>query len=117
MIRRRPVLLVALAAISVSACAGLKGRPTDAQIAPAASTPVTPVAPSVEPNLPKPAASAVAPRSCVPRNLASPPRYPDSDLALRDAAGAADRYQLMAAGRLMRQRRLDELERIIAGCR
>jgi hypothetical protein len=53
----------------------------------------------------------------VPRNLPHPPKYPDSDQALREAGGAADRYQLMAAGRLLRIQRLAELERTIEGCR
>jgi hypothetical protein len=53
----------------------------------------------------------------VPKTLAPPPRYPDSDAALRAAAGAADRYQLMAAGRILRAQRLEDLERIVAGCR
>jgi hypothetical protein len=53
----------------------------------------------------------------VPKTLPRAPRYPDTDAALRDAGGAADRYQLMAAGRLLRGRRLAELERIVDGCR
>jgi hypothetical protein len=55
--------------------------------------------------------------ACVPKTLSRAPKYPDSDAALRDAGGAADRYQLMAAGRLLRERRLTELEKIIDGCR
>lgn len=55
--------------------------------------------------------------NCVPRSFPPPPKYPDTDRALRHAGGAADRYQLMAAGRLLRQKRLAELERIIARCR
>ena len=57
------------------------------------------------------------PRACVPKTLPSPPRYPDTDAALRAAGGAADRYQLLAAGRILRQQRLDELERVVSGCR
>jgi hypothetical protein len=53
----------------------------------------------------------------VPRTLARPPKYPDTDQTLREAGGAADRYQLMAAGRLLRIQRLAELERILEGCR
>ncbi|MBJ7412747.1 MAG: hypothetical protein JHD15_20645 [Phenylobacterium sp.] len=53
----------------------------------------------------------------MPRNLPPPPRYPDTDGALRAAPGAADRYQLMAAGRILRMERLQDLERVIAGCR
>jgi hypothetical protein len=55
--------------------------------------------------------------SCVPRALPRAPRYPDTDSALREAGGAADRYQLMAAGRLLRIQRLAELERVLEGCR
>ena len=43
--------------------------------------------------------------ACVPKAFPHAPKYPDSDTALRDAGGAADRYQLMAAGRLLRDRR------------
>jgi hypothetical protein len=31
--------------------------------------------------------------------------------------GAADRYQLMAAGRILRARRLADLEKVVDGCR
>lgn len=111
----RPILLMTLAAVSLSACAELKGRKKDGPVAPVVA-PVAPVAPTA-PEPPKAVEAPTPPRSCVPRTLGATPRYPDSDAALRDAPGAADRYQLMAAGRLMRQRRLEELERIIAGCR
>lgn len=115
MSRLKAALVIALA-VSVSGCAGLKDRkpaPVVAQPPPAP----TPTQVRVEPSSPKPTATAAPIRTCVPRTLAPPPRYPDSDVALRDAPGAADRYQLLAAGRLMRQRRLEELERIVAGCR
>jgi len=55
--------------------------------------------------------------SCVPSKLGQPPAYPDTDQALKAAPGAAERYQLMAAGRLVRTQRLSELEPVIAGCR
>lgn len=55
--------------------------------------------------------------SCLPRNFPRAPRYPDTDQALKNAGGAADRYQLLAAGRLIRSRRLAELERALEGCR
>jgi hypothetical protein len=53
----------------------------------------------------------------VPKTLPHPPKYPDTDVALREAGGAADRYQLLAAGRLLRIQRLNELEKTIDGCR
>lgn len=57
------------------------------------------------------------PAKCVPEDLAPPPTYPDSDAALRDAGGAADRYQLLAAGRLLREQRLQKLEDVVRRCR
>lgn len=60
---------------------------------------------------------APTPTPCIPRTLPQPPKYPDSDAALKAAPGAADRYQLMAAGRILRQKRLEELERAVAACR
>jgi hypothetical protein len=64
-----------------------------------------------------PPAPPPPPKSCVPKSLAPAPKYPDSDAALRAAGGAADRYQLIAAGRLVRIDRLSVLEKIVAGCR
>lgn len=55
--------------------------------------------------------------SCVPAKLGPPPAYVDSDQALRSAAGAEDRYQLLYAGRKQRVARADEVESVIAGCR
>jgi hypothetical protein len=83
--------------------------------------PAPPPAPAPKPPppilmFPKPAPPP-APKACVPKTLPPPPRYPDTDAALRAGAGAADRYQLMAAGRILRQQRLDELEKVVAGCR
>jgi hypothetical protein len=53
----------------------------------------------------------------VPEDIGPPPAYPDSDAALRDAGGAADRYQLLAAGRLLREQRLQRLEEVVKRCR
>ncbi len=61
--------------------------------------------------------SKTAAKTGSPRNFPRAPRYPDTDKALRAAGGAADRYQLLAAGRLVRARRLAELERALEGCR
>jgi hypothetical protein len=84
--------------------------------APAVTPPVLAPAPRtifIRPPAPPPAMKA----SCVPRGFPRPPHYPDTDAALRDAGGAADRYQLMAAGRILRTLRLAELEKILEGCR
>ncbi|MDB5477279.1 MAG: hypothetical protein JWP49_2790, partial [Phenylobacterium sp.] len=54
---------------------------------------------------------------CVPDDLGAAPSYPDSDAALRDAGGAADRYQLLAAGRILREQRLQRLEEVVKRCR
>jgi hypothetical protein len=99
--------------LALAGCQTLKPKPKPVPAPP----PV--VATSPEPAVAPPAPKVVRlpPRSCVPRNLGPPPRYPDTDLALRTAPGAADRYQLLAAGRLLRQRRLEDLERVITACR
>ncbi len=55
--------------------------------------------------------------SCVPNTFPGEPTFPDTDAALRSAPGAADRYQLIAAGRLLRIARLSELETVVKGCR
>ncbi len=111
--QRTGALVLGLAAMALAGCETLSGH---RKVEPAPPPPVLALQPptvvQVQPP-PRPAAE----RSCVPRSLGAAPRYPDTDAALRNAAGAADRYQLMAAGRLMRQKRLAELERIIAGCR
>jgi hypothetical protein len=57
------------------------------------------------------------PLKCVPEDLGPAPAYPDTDQALRAAGGAADRYQLLAAGRLLRDDRLAKLEEVVKKCR
>lgn len=54
---------------------------------------------------------------CVPATLGGAPTYPDTDEALREAIDAAERYRLVAAGRLLRGARLGELEPVILACR
>ena len=102
-------------ALMLCACQSLKPKP-----APQLSV-VTPPAGGTPP----PAVAPVAPRvvevpvkqACVPKAFPKAPKYPDSDQALRDAGGAADRYQLMAAGRVLRDHRLAELEKALDACR
>lgn len=53
---------------------------------------------------------------CVPANVGAQPSYPDTDSTLKAAADAAVRYQLMAAGRKLRDARLREIEPVIASC-
>jgi hypothetical protein len=79
--------------------------------------PTEPLLKVPKPPPPPPPPPPAPPKSCIPRGLGPAPRYPDTDAALRAAPGAADRYQLMAAGRILRQERLEELERAIAACR
>jgi hypothetical protein len=113
--RVRVALLVV--ALLLSACQTLgRRRPPPAPPAPASAPAPAPASPPKPLIILKPAPPP-PPKSCVPRTLGPPPRYPDNDTALRNAAGAADRYQLMAAGRILREQRLEELERVIAGCR
>lgn len=56
-------------------------------------------------------------RACVPTSLAGAPTYPDEDDAIRSAAGPAERYRLLAAGRILRNQRLAELEPVLLACR
>lgn len=91
----RPLAILALAAV-LSACA--------TQPAPVATIR------TVEVKVP-------VPTPCVPAALGPAPAYPDTAAALRAAPDAADRYRLMAAGRLLRDQRLAELEPVVKGCR
>lgn len=117
MMRPKAFLLTMTAASGAMALAGCQTTKPKAEPEPptpvVVATPPPPVVVVTKPPPPPPP----PPKSCVPRTLAPPPRYPDSDAALRNAPGAADRYQLLAAGRIVRQERLAELERVIAGCR
>jgi len=112
----RSVVVMALAGVALSACASLKPKP------PPPTSPPAPVEAPPETAPPAPAAivKIIPPPpkvSCVPKALPHAPKYPDTDAALKDAGGAADRYQLMAAGRLLRMRRLAELEKAVDACR
>jgi hypothetical protein len=113
----RSVATAAACGLSLGACASLRpSKPQPPLIIPAPPAPPkpapTPAPPPVVVKVPVPVKEA-----CVPKTFPRAPRYPDSDAALRDAGGAADRYQLMAAGRLLRDRRLAELEKMVDACR
>ena len=106
-----------LAALAAAGCAGLKTAPEAPAPAPPAVIEAAAPAPPPPPP-PKVVIRRVPVRvSCIARDFPRAPQYPDTDAALRAAAGAADRYQLMAAGRMMRERRLAELERAVEACR
>ena len=111
--RRRHTLALACAVVALAGCQSMRREKPAPPMPPSAPPPavVVPKPP------PPPPPAQPAPRSCVPRSVGGAPRYPDTDAALRAAPGAADRYQLMAAGRIVRQQRLEELERVLAGCR
>lgn len=108
--------MVLTAALVLAGCQTLRREKPQPVAPPPAPAPVIAL-PKPPPPPPLPPPPAPTPRSCVPRSLSPAPRYPDTDGALRAAPGAADRYQLMAAGRILRQERLEDLERVIAGCR
>jgi len=55
--------------------------------------------------------------ACVPSSIRPSPTYPDTKEALKKSAGPAERYQLLAAGRLLRDQRLAEIEPVIDACR
>ena len=110
----RSGVALALAGMALTACASWKPKP-----APPQPSPEPAVSPSEAPP-PAPIVKIIPPppkTSCVPKALPHAPKYPDTDAALKDAGGAADRYQLMAAGRVLRSLRLAELEKIVEGCR
>jgi hypothetical protein len=117
--RFRSLGVVMACGLALGACASFKAKPKSAPVAaapalapaPAPASTSQPVAPLIV-KVPVPVKEA-----CVPKTFPKAPKYPDSDAALRDAGGAADRYQLMAAGRLLRDRRLAELEKTVDGCR
>jgi hypothetical protein len=105
------ILALLLAAGTMSACSLLKPSVPTAPKPESASQAPPPAPPRVVRLIvPKPV-------KCVPDEVGPPPVYPDSDAALRDAGGAADRYQLLAAGRILRQQRLQRLEDIVKRCR
>jgi hypothetical protein len=104
-------LLVALA-LPLAGCASLKTPPRVQALADAPAPVAEPAVVTREVVVKVPVKEA-----CVPRALPGAPRYPDSDEALRNAGGAADRYQLLAAGRILRAKRLAMLERIVEACR
>lgn len=108
-------LVAAGAALALAGCETLR-KDKLKPVAPAPAVVPVIVMPTPPPP-PPPPAPAAPPKSCVPKTLLPPPRYPDTDAALRAAPGAADRYQLMAAGRIMRRERLEDLERVVAACR
>lgn len=54
---------------------------------------------------------------CVPATLGTAPEYPDTDEAIRNAVDAAERYRLIAAGRLLRNARLGEVEPVLLMCK
>jgi hypothetical protein len=109
--------MLAACAFALGACQSLQSKlsPPHLAVPPVAKTP-TPAAAAAPPQQQVVTITAPA-RSCVPKSFPRAPKYPDTDATLRDAGGAADRYQLMAAGRLLRERRLADLEKLVDGCR
>lgn len=107
-------LIVVAGAAALAACASNRTPAPVSAIAAGPAPAATPAAPAAPREV---VVRAPVRTACVPRALPPAPRYPDSDAALRDAGGAADRYQLLAAGRLLRAKRLALLERVIESCR
>lgn len=106
-----------LAGLSVLAAGlALAGCAAGGRIGPAAPRATPTPAPTPQAAAPK-VIRVPAPVKCVPDTLGPPPVYPDGDAALREAGGAADRYQLLAAGRIVREQRLQKLEDVVRRCR
>lgn len=77
----------------------------------ASPAPPEPIIQTVEVRVPVPV-------SCVPDDFdREPPDYPDMDAALIGAEDAAERYNLLWAGRGVRQAREVELMGVLEGCR
>ncbi len=112
--RSRSAISVLMMGLLLTGCAAMTKTPQLNTPPPAPAVAPAPKAPAARPPPPPP---APVKRSCVPKGLPHAPAYPDTDAALRDAGGAADRYQLLAAGRVLRALRLAELERAIDACR
>ncbi|HEX3886920.1 MAG TPA: hypothetical protein VHW05_05445 [Phenylobacterium sp.] len=112
----RSAAILGLSALALGACQSLQPKtPPHLAVAPPpppAAAPAPPAPPPVVVKVQVPVKEA-----CVPKTLPRAPKYPDTDAALREAGGAADRYQLIAAGRVLRERRLAELEKVVDGCR
>ena len=114
----RAILTATALSLLLAGCNTLKKEPVKLDVPDhAPPAPVVVVKPAPPRPVVTPPPPAPVKRACVPRNFPRAPRYPDTDAALRDAGGAADRYQLMAAGRVLKNLRLAELERIVEGCR
>jgi hypothetical protein len=113
----RATAVALTAALALAGCQTLRREKPQPIAPPPAPAPVIAMPKPPPPPPPPPSPPPPAPKSCVPKTLSPAPRYPDTDGALRAAPGAADRYQLMAAGRILRQERLEDLERAVAGCR
>ncbi|WP_340646729.1 hypothetical protein [Phenylobacterium sp.] len=79
-------------------------------LAACASAPREPVVKVVE-------VKVAVPVTCAPKTLGAAPVYPDTDAAVRASPGPGDLLQLLAAGRLLRDQRLAEIEPVIAACR
>mgnify|MGYP000747660966 CR=1 FL=1 len=90
------LLTCSAAALSLAACATTEAAPPERIVTVEVAVPV--------------------PSPCVPATLGPAPEYPDTDEALRAAPDPATRYQLLGAGRLLRNARLNEVEPVIAAC-
>ncbi|HEY3694197.1 hypothetical protein [Phenylobacterium sp.] len=55
--------------------------------------------------------------ACAPKDFRAPPATADTDAALRAAPGPAERYQLIAAGRLLKNQWITEAWSVLAACR
>lgn len=56
-------------------------------------------------------------KSCVPKDFRDPPETPDSDAAVKAAAGPGELLQLLAAGRILYRQWIAEARPVIAACR
>lgn len=113
MSRRRALAAILALGLAVGGCADWPMR--SARLA-APTPPAPPAGPPAE-KVVRVRVPVPVPVKCVPEELGPPPAYPDTEQAMRAAGGAADRYQLLAAGRILRDERLAKLEEVVRRCR
>jgi hypothetical protein len=61
--------------------------------------------------------SVPTPTYCLKSDFPDPPKVPDTDKALKAAPSGAERFQMMGAGRLLRDQWIAEIRPYLSACR
>lgn len=72
---------------------------------------------AVEPEIRTVQVKVPTPVYCLPAAFPDPPEAPDSEKALKAAPSGAERYQMIAAGRLLDRQWIKEIRPYLHGCR